>query len=71
MTPIEKKCFRKLDLYDNPTLNPITWAERSKKYAFIMMMCFLINFPFWIVAKTIKAVCLPMHKLYEKLENWV
>lgn len=67
MTKFEKKVFKKLDLYENHTVNPIQWIKRNKKYGFIMIVCFLYNLPIYIIAKVLMAICYLPHKLYEEL----
>lgn len=71
MTSLEKKCFEKLDLYKNPTKNPKEWFKRNPKYAVIIILCLITNFPFWILAHVLRMICMPFHLVYEKLDNWL
>lgn len=71
MTKLEKSVFEKLDMYENPTANPIKWIKRNKKYGIIMIFCFLYNLPLYIIVKILMAVCYIPHEIYEKLEGWI
>ena len=71
MTELEKKCFSELDLYENPTRNPKEWFKRNRKYAVIIILCLIINFPFWILAHFLRVICIPFFWIYEKLDDWL
>ena len=71
MTSLEEKCLEKLDLYENYTRNPKEWFKRNKKYAVIIILCLMVNFPFWILAHILRIICMPFHWVYEKLDDWI
>ena len=71
MTNLEKKCFKELDLYENHTINPKEWFKRNPKYAVIIILCLIANFPFWVLAHGLRIICMPFHWTYEKLDNWL
>ena len=71
MTNLEKKCFEKLDLYKSATRNPKEWFNRNPKYAVIMILCLIANFPFFIIAHILQIICMPFHWAYEKLDDWI
>lgn len=71
MTCIEKECFKELDLYESPTINLSEWMTRNKFYAILLILCFLINLPFYIGVHILIAICFHFHALYEKLDEYI
>lgn len=69
MNNISKKCFEKLDLWDNPTRNPIEWFKRDLFYAVIICLILLSELPRWVLVKIIKLVCFIPWAIYEKLDE--
>ena len=70
MTRLERRCFEKLDLYENHTRNPADWLKRSKPYALLMIILFARACVLWILARVLMAILYIPHEIYERLDRW-